>query len=190
MLLRVVRSWCFAARAGTRRVALAFLVPVLASVAAAPQTLSPAERQSNIESFEKVWRTVLEKHWDPKLGGIDWQSVHDEFRPKMESAETAAQGREVMNAMLGRLHLTHYGVFGRDVYRELDAGSGEATPGFEVRVMGGEALVVDVDRYSPAAARGVKPGWEIVRIGDLEIAPVLRRIEQGFRRSTLLDVRL
>ena len=45
----------------------------------------------NVESFEVVWKTVRDRHFDPKLGGINWQAVHDELRPKVERAKTMAR---------------------------------------------------------------------------------------------------
>ena len=49
---------------------LIFLFAALSAsaVAQAPQTV----RQ---ESFDKVWRTVKEKHFDPTFGGVDWDKV-------------------------------------------------------------------------------------------------------------------
>jgi hypothetical protein len=82
-----------------------------------PAGLSPAERSANIESFEQVWTTVRDKHWDPKLNGVDWQAVHDELRPKMEAAKNMDAAREVLNDMVGRLKQTHFGIFPGDVYR-------------------------------------------------------------------------
>lgn len=39
--------------------------------------LSEAERQANIESFDAIWTTIRDRHWDPTLGGLDWQGVRD-----------------------------------------------------------------------------------------------------------------
>lgn len=69
------------------------LVCVCAAEAA---SLTPAQRQANIDSFEHIWKTVHDRHWDPKLGGIDWQAVHDELRPKVESAKSTEAARQVM----------------------------------------------------------------------------------------------
>ena len=55
--------------------------------------LTPDQRKLNLDSFEIVWQTIRDKHWDPKLGGLDWQAVHDELRPKVEAATTMEQAR-------------------------------------------------------------------------------------------------
>jgi len=175
----------------------ALVLAIAGATAAAGQTVTPAQRDVNIQSFEKVWTTVSEKHWDPKLGGLDWQAVHDELRPKMEAAKTADEARKVLNDMVGRLKQTHFGIFPGSVYHDLDASSdepekdsGEATPGIDVRILKGHATVTDVEGGSPAAAKGVKRGWEILRIGDTEIPPVVKRIQEQFKDTTLLDLRL
>src|ERR1022692_1430286 len=173
------------------------VLAIAGAIAAAGQTVTPAQRGANIEAFEKVWATVRDKHWDPKLGGLDWQAVHDELRPKMEAAKTDEEGRAILNNMVGRLKQTHFGIFPGSVYHDLDASpekgdkdSGQANPGIDLRVLEGHAIVTEVDGGSGAAAKGVKPGWEILRIGDIEIPPVVARIQEQFKDPTLLDLRL
>src|SRR5260370_26386396 len=119
------------------------LVLGLASaIAAAGQGLTPAERSANVESFEQVWKTVRDKHWDPKLNGLDWQAVHDELRPKLDAAKDTGAARAVMNDMVERLKQTHFGIFPGDVYHDLDSSAdvegkdhdaGEADPGIDLR---------------------------------------------------------
>jgi carboxyl-terminal processing protease len=174
----------------------AFALPVVVAGIAAAQGLTPAERSANLESFEQVWKTVRQKHWDPQLNGVDWQKVYDELKPKMESAKTMDAAREVLNDMVGRLKQTHFGIFPGDVYHDLDTknlddeSSDEAGPGMVVRVVEGHALVTEVEPGSPAAAQNVRPGWVITRIGKNDLAPVIERVGKQFKNSTLLDLRL
>ena len=176
-------------------------VLALAAVSAAPSfaasgegSLTQEQKRLNIESFEHVWTTVRDKHWDPKLGGLDWQSVHDELRPKLDRATTMDQARAVMGDMLLRLHETHYGIIPGTVYEEIEGGKGggkgEGGTGLEIRVVEGRALVVSTEPGSPAANRGVKPGWEIERVEGKPLQPGLRKIERIMRDSTLRDLML
>jgi carboxyl-terminal processing protease len=170
---------------------LRFGIVALAAAAASAADLTPAERQANIDSFEHVWKTVRDRHWEARPGGLDWQGVHDELRPKVEKAATTAEARGIMADMLERLHQTHFGVFPSEVYQEFEApGAADGQTGIDVRVLEGHAIVTGVDAESPAAAKGVKPGWEIVRIDGRDLAPALERVAASFRDSTLLDVRL
>ena len=157
----------------------------------AAQTLSEAERQLNVQSFEKVWQTVRDRHWDPKMNGIDWPAVHDELRPKLDAAKSLGEARAIMSDMLDRLKLTHFGIIPGDVYKDLDGSlGGPSSPGIDLRVLDGRAIVTTVEPDSPAARNGVKPGWEIARIDGREVAPVLKRIGERFSSSTLNDMRL
>src|SRR5262252_957448 len=72
--------------------------------------LTAEQRQKNLESFETAWKTVRDAHYDPKLGGVDWQGVHDDLRPRLEKAKSTDEAREVIREMLGRLGHSHVGI--------------------------------------------------------------------------------
>src|SRR6516162_8232630 len=121
-------------------------VPLGLSPASEGTEMTAEQRKRNLESFEVVWQTIRDKHWDPKLGGLDWQAVHDQLKPKVESAANMAEARAAMSAMLDRLGQTHFGIMPSDVYGDVDSeSSGEATPGADVRVVDGRVLVTSVD---------------------------------------------
>jgi carboxyl-terminal processing protease len=166
-------------------------IVALAAASAGAADLTPTERQANIDSFEYVWKAVRDRHWEAKPGGLDWQAVHDELRPKVEKAASTAEAREVMAGMLGRLHQTHFGIFPADVYKDFESpGTADGQTGIDVRVLDGHAIVTGVDPDSPAASKGVKPGWEILRVDGRDLAPAIERIAVSFHDSTLLDLRL
>jgi carboxyl-terminal processing protease len=173
------------------RLGVLALAAICAGAAADRYTLTPAERQLNANSFEYVWKAVRDKHWDPKLGGLNWQAVHDELLPKVEKASTMDKAREVMTAMLERLKQTHFNIFPADVYKEVEApGARDGNPGIDVRVIETKALVFSVDPDSPAARRGIQPGWQILRVDSKDVLPGIRKIQEGFAKSTLLDIML
>src|SRR5690242_7790264 len=127
-----------------------YLVPLVCGVLSAAE-LTTAQKQLNIESFERVWKMVRDTHWDPKLGGVDWQAVHDELRPAVERAQSMAEARKAMSDMLGRLHQSHFAIIPSDIYADVDEklGGGEGRTGIDVRVLNGQALVTAVDGGSP-----------------------------------------
>src|ERR1035441_4262930 len=101
----------------------ALVLAIAGATAVAGQTVTPAQRSANLQSFEEVWNTVRDKHWDPKLGGLDWQGGHDELGRQRAAAKTADEARDMLNDTVGRLKQTHYGIFPGSVYHDLDASS-------------------------------------------------------------------
>ena len=163
------------------------------AVLAAPSfafELTAKQRQLNIESFEHVWTTVRDKHWQAKPGGLDWQAVHDELRPKIEKADSMDAARAVMSDMLGRLHQTHFGIVPAEVYSDEGEshGRGDITTGMDVRVVGAQALVTSVEPGSSAAAQGVKRGWQILKIGDADLEPIVKKLNETYKDSTLREI--
>ena len=164
----------------------------LAACTALAFALTPEQRQLNIDSFEQVWKTVRDKHWQVKPAGLDWQAVHDELRPAIEKADSMEAARAVMNDMLGRLHQTHFGIVPSELYADVgdehQAHSG--TTGMDVRVVESQVLVTSVDADSPAASAGVQRGWQIVQIAGVDLAPVVAKLNQTYSQSSLRDIML
>jgi carboxyl-terminal processing protease len=166
----------------------AFLVLTLLATAA--PALTPKQRQLNIDSFEYVWTAIRDKHWETKPGGLDWQAIHDEFRPAIEKADSMDAARAVLSKMLERLHQTHFGIVPAELYNDVNGSSakGENTTGIDVRVVGSQALVTSVDSGSSAAREGVRTGWQIVKIGSVDMDPVIAKINEAQKKSTLRDL--
>jgi len=166
---------------------------IAAFVIASPvgAALTPEQRQLNVRSFEYVWTAIRDKHWQIEPGGLDWQAIHDEFRPKIEAADSMDVARGVLNQMLGRLHQTHFGVVPGEVYSNVDAARGDdTTTGVDVRVVGAQVLVTSVEPDSSAFLEGVRTGWEIVKIARADLAPVVAKLNETYAGSTLRDLML
>ena len=139
---------------------------------------TPAEEHRlDVQSFEYVWKTVLDKHFDPDFGGADWPAVREEFLPKVEAATSRVEARRLMQLMLSRLKLTHFAIFPSDLYETLSEGGRRSTisgwAGFYARAVDGHVLVTRVGRGSPAEAAGVRPGWEVLRVRDRNLDTLL-----------------
>lgn len=123
------------------------------AVAAAPSAAPayPYDREASLQSFEVVWNTVNDKHWDPKHGGVDWDAVHAEFRPKIEAATSKAEARGVMEEMLGRLGQSHFEIWPEEIYSKDAAPAAGTGARAEQKVQGAGAPDVG------AAPIGSKP---------------------------------
>jgi len=62
----------------------------------------------NAATFEAVWTTVRDTHWDPTLGGVDWPAVRVELLPRAEAAADDAALRVILMDALGRLKQSHF----------------------------------------------------------------------------------
>jgi carboxyl-terminal processing protease len=146
-------------------VVLFFAAPIFAQ-------LTAEQKRLNLESFEKVWTTIRDQHWEQKPGGLDWDAIHAEYLPKMQQTETMDQARAVLRDMLGRLHQTHFAILPRDLYDNLNGpvagAAGTGMPGFEIRVIDGHVIVSE----GPA----VPAGWELIRAGGVEMAALLAKL--------------
>ena len=71
---------------------------------------SDARRAQHVASFDYVWKTVNEKHYDPTFGGMNWNAARDELRPVMQVVKTDKRAAEVLNELVGRLKLSHYAI--------------------------------------------------------------------------------
>lgn len=154
--------------------------------------LSQAQRAKNIKSFETVWKTVNDKHWDEDLGGVDWKKVYREFAPKVKKANSQKEVRELLSAMLGRLGKSHYGIVPAEVYEELaDANEKQkdGVPGFDLRIVDGKPIVFRVPTDSPAFKAGVRPGWELISADKFVFDPLLAKIAKSFDESPQLQLK-
>jgi len=162
----------------------------IAAGAAQSTEVSTAERERNIQSFEQVWKTVRDRHWDPKMNGVDWQAVHDELRPQIEKADSNEKARRIINDMLSRLKQSHFGVLAGEIQEQVQPGagsgaadSGDGQTGLDVRLVGEQVLVTSVEEGS--AAGGIRPGWEVLAIDGKELAPIVSRVTAALQGSNL-----
>lgn len=180
-----------------RAVRLAFLGFAVAAAAGAQPADQPAGPAGslNVETFDFAWRKIADTFWDDSMGGVDWEAVGDELRPRARDAADAAELRLVLQDMLSRLRQSHFGVLpGRgSVERPLPlddseetgrctrtliravAGAGgsaasDAGPGFHVRFIDSTPVVSRVEPGSSADRQGLRTGHRIVRVENQDLA--------------------
>jgi carboxyl-terminal processing protease len=159
------------------------VLSVLLNGQASPDQKELDIRQLNLASFEKIWTTIRDKHWEKNPGGLDWEAIHAEFRPKLERASNSDEARALMREMLERLHQTHFAIFPAAVLEDVDIDAmGDGSLGMDVRVLEGEfpegeLVVTRLDPGSPAERAGVQPGWKILSVDGKELAPAIRKLK-------------
>ena len=171
----------------------AYLSFMLSAPRASGQTvMSPEEREQHLKSFDFVWTAIRDRHYDSTLGGLDWNAIREELRPRVEAAKDAATVRAALRDMIGRLKLSHFQIIPGEVLREMARPPQEnrlaGVTEIRVRVLEGAAIVTSVREGSPAAEAGVRPGWEITRIDKQELRPLIEKVGKEFAGRSRRDL--
>jgi carboxyl-terminal processing protease len=82
----------------------------------APVTTSDGRRDQQTaqrrEILDAVWRTVRDRHYDPNLGGLNWDAVRRRYEPIALGAPGDAAFYRALNNMVGELGQSHMMVTG------------------------------------------------------------------------------
>lgn len=176
------------------RVPLRLLAPaLLLGCAATERTTTPVAADPTppplaFETFDAVWSTVNEQHFDRDFNGVDWAAVRDELRPRVDEVRSDDELRALLDEMLGRLALSHFAIIpgeiadasaSTDEWSEEDAAGGATGApsaagdlGVRFRLVEGRVVAVAPDAGGPAARAGVRSGWELVAVDGRPLAPL------------------
>jgi carboxyl-terminal processing protease len=165
-----------------------------------------AERRR--QTFEIVWQTVKDYHFDPSFGGVNWDAVKAEFAPRVAQARTDRELHWLLQQMLNRLGKSHFAVVPPESIPALpedgedaddDAGgAGLGAPkkkpapdnlditrrlthgiGIDLRVIGGAAVITRVEPNSTAARAGLRTGFVIKSVDGESVYRILREMAQA-----------
>lgn len=141
----------------------------LANVPAAQQ----ARAARNVRVFDAAWRLVAEKHFDPRLHGLDWPALGAKYGAEAAAAKNDQALYAALNAMLDALDDSHTHAL-PPALAEARRTRERARTGFNATRIEGRWVVSEVLPGTPAQRAGVQPGWMIVsRNGE----PVRERLD-------------
>lgn len=145
--------------------------PVRAQTTRERPGVARSELALAVASFDEAWRIIRDTHFDTTYGGVDWNALRAELRPRVLTASEPDEVRALIHEMIGRLGLSHFGLIpsGAD---SADGGSRSGSrrpsslsdPGLDILIIEGRAVVSDVAPGSPAARAGVRTGWIVEEI--------------------------
>jgi carboxyl-terminal processing protease len=142
------------------------------------------------ETFDIVWRTVKEKHFDPTLGGVDWQKVREKYEPRVSTLPDNNALYMLLQEMLGELHQSHFNIIPPEAIISDDV---KEPPmggvGIDVRIIDGQAIITTVESQSKAAQIGIKPGFIIKKIDDTTVEQLYERALKRKENSAWLNMR-
>lgn len=163
--------------------------PAPAPAPAPPPEVIPPERAADVASFDHVWTTIRDRHFDPTFGGLDWNAIRTELRPKVLAARNREEARAILQDLIGRLKLTHFAIIPMASESDAENKDGDddhGQVGIAIRPLAGDIVVTAVVPGSPAAKAGVKPGWIIDAIDGKKVAERLEAVRKGHEGSSLL----
>ena len=190
-----------------RTLAIVFVVStVSANCSALPAhgTNRRAPRQNAVDGFRTDFDTVLklvrDKFYDPKLNGVDWKRIGDDYREKLPEVKSKLDFELLVNRMLGELHASHtaYATDDDVEFYMLPAVLRQDMTGHQVDhigVMGAqegaEYVVAGVLDGGPADKAGIRSGDRLITADGLPFrsAGSFRgkdgeRVQVQFRRRT------
>lgn len=147
-------------------------------------TIKPDAAELRRQSFDKVWTTINEKHFDPTFGGVDWQKVRETYEPKASAAKTDAELYAVLRQMLGELKLSHFGILPPDAEMQ----SAQAAGGFigvELKMLDGQAVISGIQSGSTAEEAGLKTGFVVEKIDGKTAAELLASLDDSLSKRDL-----
>ncbi len=140
--------------------------------------ISCSAKYRNMHSFETVWQTVNQVHYDPTFGGVDWKAAHAQYKPLMDAAENEEESFTVINRMLFELNLSHLlAVYPNDMKRYMPVLFAEGDIGADVRLLDEKAVITMVRTGTPAQQAGLQPGFIIEQIDGKPVEQIIREGE-------------
>jgi len=143
------------------------------------------------ESFDIVWRTVKDKHFDPTLGGLDWSKVREQYAPRAAAAKTDTEFYDVLRQMLGELHQSHFNIIPPEAIVDDDSPEPKGGGiGIDLRLIEGHAVITRVEQGSKAAAAGFRPGFVIRKIDDISAEKVIESFSKSKESQAITILRI
>ena len=131
-----------------------------------------------IASYDTVWHTVNEHHYDPTFGGLDWNEIHDRYYKLVANVTDDAEFIKIVNKMLTELKLSHYAVF--HIKKIAAAGSplfSEGSIGLDIRLLDSKVVFTSVMPDFPAAEAGLKPGYVLEKIDGVPVEQIIAEVK-------------
>lgn len=190
-----------------KRTLLTVFLSLLLSFGIAAQTARPAQgvpggvagvpgglvvsTEVRQETFDIVWRTVKEKHFDPTLGGLDWDKVREQYAPRAAAAKSDAEFYGVLRQMLGELHQSHFNIIPPEAVIEDDSPEPKnGGIGIDLRLVDNQAMITRVEPGSRAATAGLRPGFIIKRVDDTNAEQVIALFAKSKESQAIRTLRI
>lgn len=137
------------------------------------------------QTFEQVWKTINDSHWDANFGGVNWKEVHDRYLPLVKASKTSEDFHNLLNKMVGELHHSHVRVIPPEQVTNLatrEKGAKKGGPDLMMRWLEGKLVVTEIG--PELEKEGLRTGFVIAAIDGKtpeELLKTYRATHPGFR---------
>jgi carboxyl-terminal processing protease len=131
--------------------------------------LSPNDR---VEVFENVWKEIRDTYYDPEFHGVNWQEVHDRYRPQVDQVKSDADYYALVNRMAGELHDAHTRFSTPEQWENRQKFQG-VTTGILLQEIDGKVVVTYVYPDSGGAHAGIEPGMILISVNGRPVADII-----------------
>lgn len=145
-----------------------------------------------VETFDAVWQTIADKHWNPKQlealpGGGSWADLRAVYRKRVEAAQGHAEVRAILREMIGKIGKSHYAIAGLELKGSKAMRQGGGTsPGFRVGLVEDKVVVTGVNPKFTL----VKLGWELIGVEGMPIRPAVAEIQKQAGQTLQAGLRM
>ena len=182
------------------------LLSVLLALSAVAQTPRPAQgvpggvpggvvvgssADLRAESFYIVWTTIRDKHFDPTLGGVDWNKVREQYAPRAAAAKSDSEFYSVLQRMIGELHQSHFNIIPPEAIVQDDSREPKGGGiGIDLRLVEGSPTITRVEPDSKAAAAGLRTGFIIKKIDDTTAEQIIGLFAKSTESQAIKSLRI
>src|SRR5215471_5014859 len=152
-----------------------------------------AENRGDVrqQTFEIVWRTVKEKHFDPAMGGVDWDKAHETYASRVAAVKSDRELYPLLQEMLGLLHQSHFNIIPPESLMPEDQNEpSSGGVGIDLRLVGVAAMITRVEPDSSASKAGLRPGFLIKQIGDRPVEEIIAAFAKSAERAEIKNIRM
>lgn len=136
--------------------------------------LSQKKKELFQDSFRVICERIENSYWEPEALEPEWSQGKVRCSGELEKASTVGEARKAIQQFLGELGLSHFGLIPKDASEGLGEG-GDGETGAVLRVGGGRAVVVRVEKDSPAQAAGIVAGDIVISVGEKLLEPLIEQ---------------